>query len=185
MIRLTSVALLLFLIAHLSPMLRSEEPNRFAPQAEHKLLTQFVGKWRFVKKSMPAEGKPFSEVGSGEFRGEMLGDFFMVARWSGSVYGTSLRAVQILGYDVSAKEYVGSWVDSTMNHRWKATGQVNSKSQELVIAASGPAPNGETCELRERYEFESPTKIKITSERKQGDAWAAFMTTHLSRQSTK
>lgn len=161
-------------------MASAQESKLYTPQPEHELLKRFAGEWQFEKESAPGDGSTPQKLGSGEMKAELLGGFFVVCRWSGSVYETDFNAVQTLGYDVDKEEYSGSWVDSIMSYRWQLNGPLNSKG-ELVIAASGPGPTGGTTKFRERYQFKSANSISVVAEMLQDEKWVTFMTTRLTR----
>jgi hypothetical protein len=115
----------------------------------------------------------------------MLGSCFAICKWSGEVYGTKFKAVQTLGYDVSKRQYAGSWVDSLMSHQWQYAGSLDSKATKaklvLVVEASGPDPSGGNTTFRERYQFKSADSIVIVAQMQQGTEWTTFMSTHLTR----
>lgn len=159
-----------------------QEPTLDTLQPEHKLLERLAGEWRFEKRTTPAGDSQPEILGSGTISAELVGGFFVVGRWSGKVYGADYKAVQSLGYDIQQKKYTGSWIDSSMSYRWDLSGIVDTKSQELAIMASGPAPTGGTCTFRERYQFQSADAITIIGEMRQGDTWVPFLTTRLTRE---
>jgi hypothetical protein len=162
-------------------MSSAQDSKLYAPQPEHGLLKRFAGAWTFEKKSTPRDGSPSQNLGSGEMRGELLGAFFVVCRWSGNIYETDFSAVQTLGYDVDKEEYSGSWVDSIMSYRWQFNGSLESEGNELVIVASGPGPGGGTTTFRERYQFNSANSITVVAEILQDEQWVTFMSTQLTR----
>jgi hypothetical protein len=166
-------------------MSSAQESKLYTPQPEHELFKRFAGEWQFEKKSAPGDGSTPQKLGSGEMKAELLGGFFVVCRWSGDVYETDFNAVQTLGYDVDKEEYSGSWVDSIMSYRWQFNGSLEAKGNELVIAASGPGPNGGTTKFRERYQFNSADSITVVAQMLQDEKWVTFMTTQLTRKKKK
>lgn len=171
-----------FLNVHRRVTSTAPETTLDQPQPEHELLKRLAGEWRFEKRSAEADGAPAESLGTGTVSAELVGDFFVVGRWSGNVYGADYVASQTLGYDIAQQKYTGSWIDSTMSYRWELSGTVDSASQELTIMASGPGPAGGTCNFRERYQLDSPDSITIVGEMQQDNEWVKFMTTHLTRQ---
>ncbi len=153
----------------------------YTPRPEHQLLERFAGEWRFEKTSAPGDGSPSQKVGSGEMKAELLGEFFVICRWSGDLYETEFDAFQTLGFDVDTGEYAGSWVDSLMNYRWHFNGSLEAEGNELVIEASGPGPDGEAARFRERYRFNSADSVTVVGEMLQDETWVPFMTTELTR----
>ncbi len=162
-------------------MSSAQEPNLYTPQPEHEILKQLEGEWRFEKLSAADDGPPPAKLGTGEIKAELLGGFFVVSKWSGNVYDMDYTAVQTLGYDIDKKAYKGLWIDNTMSYQWQLDGSLEADSKELVIAASGPGPDGGTCKFRERYQFKSADSIVIVAEMLQEEKWVTFMTTQLTR----
>jgi hypothetical protein len=130
---------------------------------------------------MGADGSTPGKLGAGEITAELIGDFFVVCKWSGNVYDTDYAAVQTLGYDSDKKAYSGLWIDNTMSYQWQLNGSFEADGQELVISASGPGPTGVTSTFRERYQFKSADSITMVAEMLQEETWVAFMTTRLTR----
>ena len=159
----------------------AEEPKLDAPQPEHKLLERLAGQWNFEKLSAPEDGAKPESLGAGVVSAELVGGFFVVSRWTGTVYETDYKAFQSLGYDIKEKKYTGSWIDSTMSYRWELSGAVDPQTKQLTITASGPSPTGGTCTFRERYQFDSADSITIVGELQQGEKWTKFLTTRLMR----
>ena len=164
-----------------SKSMLAEDAPLYTPQPEHALLQRFAGEWRFEKMSVPEAGQTAEKLGSGKIQAEMLGAMFVVCRWSGNVYGTNYTAVQTLGYDVQKKRYSGCWVDSIMNYRWEFAGLLATDPTELVVTATGPSPDGENTQFRERYQFHSAASMTIVAEMLKNEQWIPFMMTSLTR----
>jgi hypothetical protein len=157
-------------LSHLA--VASAQELRFdLPQPEHRLLERLVGDWRFERQNVPPEGSDPQNLGTGVISSEMVGDFFIVSRWSGTVYGADYEALQSLGYDIEQKKYTGSWIDSFISFRWEFGGTIDEESQELTLTTNGPAPAGGTATFRERYRFESADSITIFGEMQRGERW--------------
>lgn len=169
------------LILAVASMASAQETKVYSSQTEHQLLKRFEGGWNFEKLTVPSDNSKPEKLGSGEINGEMLGELFVVCRWTGVVYGADFAAVQTFGFDVEKNEYSGTWIDSIMNYRWQFHGPFDPKTNELTVVASGPDPNGATTQFRERYHFQSADSIKIVAEMLQDEKWVAFMTTELTR----
>jgi hypothetical protein len=167
-------------IAHV-PAASAQEPRYDVRQPEHGLLERFAGAWQFERQSVPAGDADPRVLGTGTISAEMVGDFFVVSRWSGELYGAAYEAVQSLGYDIEQKSYTGYWLDSFISFRWALNGAVNEDGQELTMTTSGPAPTGGTATFRERYQFNSADSITIIGEMQRGEAWVTLATTRLTR----
>jgi hypothetical protein len=164
-----------------SIMASAQDPRFDLPQPEHSLLERFAGEWQFERESVPQDGSTPHNLGTGMISAEMIGDFFVVSRWSGNVYGADYEAFQSLGYDIEHKKYTGYWIDSFISYRWELSGTVDEETQELTMTTSGPAPTGGTGTFRERYQFNSADSITIIGEMQRGEEWVAFTSTRLTR----
>jgi hypothetical protein len=159
----------------------AQDSSLVTVQPEHKLLARLSGEWGFEKRTAPQDGAKPELLGKGTVSAELIGEFFVVSRWTGEVYGTEYKASQSLGYSSEQKKYTGYWIVSTMSYRWELSGAVDEKSRELVVATVGPCPTGGNAAFRERYQFNSADAITIVGEMQKGDKWVAFITTHLMR----
>jgi hypothetical protein len=179
---LSSVLVAVTLMVSNLTLASAQEPRFDVPQVEHRLLERFAGDWRFERQNVPAEGSEPQNLGTGVISAEMVGDFFIVSRWSGNVYEADYKAFQSLGYDIDQRKYTGSWIDSFISFRWELDGTVDEQSQELTMTTRGPAPAGGTATFRERYRFDSADSITIFGEMQRGERWVTFTTTRLTRQ---
>jgi hypothetical protein len=168
------------LITHVT-VASAQEPGFDTPQPEHELLERFAGEWHFERQSVPQGGSNPRTLGTGRVSAEMVGDFFVVSRWSGDLYGIAYEASQSLGYDIQKRAYTGVWLDSFMSFRWELSGTVDDEHQVLTLTSSGPAPTGGTTTFRERYEFNSADSITITGEMRRGESWVPLSMTRLTR----
>jgi hypothetical protein len=177
---LTLVIAATLTISHVA-MASAQEASLDTPQPEHGLLERLAGEWEFERQSVPEEGSEPRTLGTGTISAEMLGDFFVVSRWSGSLYDTDYDAFQALGYDIEQKKYTGYWIDSFISFRWELSGTVDEESQELTLTTRGPAPTGGTASFRERYQFNSADSITIFGEMQRGEGWVTFSKARLTR----
>jgi hypothetical protein len=108
----------------------------------------------------------------------MLGGFWVISDMTGDMGGVNMTAVQTIGYDSEKKKYVGTWVDSMMNHLWRYEGEVDSTGKTLTLEAEGPnfLANGKSAKFRDAYEFKSEDHIVATSSMLADDGkWVTFM----------
>ncbi len=96
-------------ISH-SSIASAQEPRLDLPQPEHG-CSNASGEWQFEGQSVPQGGSDPRILGTGTISAEMVGDFLVVSRWSGSLDGTDYEAFQSLGYDIEEKKYIGQWFD--------------------------------------------------------------------------
>jgi hypothetical protein len=154
----------------------AQEPKMPAPQKEHELLKQFVGEWESEAKGSMGPGQPEMKC-KGTISSRMLGSFWVISESKGEVMGTTINAIQTIGYDAEKKKYVGTWVDSMMGHMWKYEGFAEGRI--LTLEAEGPdfTKPGKTGKFRDVYEFKSKDHIVVSSQMKGEDGkWIIFMT---------
>jgi hypothetical protein len=163
---------------------RGQDPATFPqPQSEHEWLKQFVGQWESESEATLTPGQP-PVTCQGSANSRMLGGFWIITESEANMLGNTVRAVQTIGYDPAKKKYVGSWVDSMLNHMWQYEGTVDAAGKKLTLEAEGPSfiNAGKAGKFRDEYEFKSPDHIVITSSMQNDDGqWIAFMTGNIRR----
>jgi Protein of unknown function (DUF1579) len=149
-----------------------------APQQEHVALKQFVGQWTTTSKAHEQPGQPAMEC-SGTISSRILGGFWVINELTGNMGGTTFTAIQTVGYDSDKKKYVGTWVDSMMNHLWHYEGEFDASGKKLILTAPGPnfMAGGKLTKFRDSYEFKTSDTIIMTAEMMGEDGkWLTFMT---------
>lgn len=166
-----------------SVLVAQEPPKVPGPQKEHDFLKQFVGEWESEMEASSAPGqKPMKCKGT--MSSKMLGGFWVVSKIETDMLGMPMQGLQTIGYDPRSKKYVGTWVDSMMNHLWKYSGSVDEAGKTLTLEADGPSFTGEDklAKYRDAYEFKSKDHIVMTSSMQGEDGkWVTFMTGNLKR----
>jgi hypothetical protein len=156
----------------------AQVPEFPQPQKEHEWLQKFVGEWTSESKASMGPGVPEMQC-KGKIKSRMLGGFWLISDNEGDMGGVKISAVQTIGYDAEKKKYVGTWIDSMMNHMWKYEGTVDESGKKLTLEAEGPdmANPGKTALYRDIYEFKSNDELAISSEMQGADGkWIVFMT---------
>jgi hypothetical protein len=158
-----------------SASLRAQLPS--TPDPEHQLLKKFVGQWEADNRTVPEPGQPEMEC-KGESTAKMIGDLWVTIELQADMQGTKIHALQTIGYDPEKKKYVGTWVDSMINHLWKYEGTYDKTTNVLVMEAEGPnmMEPGKVASYRDSFEFKSPDHIIGTSSMKDDKGeWVVFM----------
>ncbi len=161
----------------------AQAPTMPTPQKEHEWLKQFVGNWDSEAEGVMAPGQPPVKC-NGTMSTRMLGGFWMVSDVKGDMMGMPIEAIHTVGYDAKAKKYVGSWVDSMMNHMWKYQGTVDATGKILTLEAEGPnmSQPDKTSKYRDVYEFKSKDHFTMSSEMLGDDGkWLQFMKSEVKR----
>jgi len=161
----------------------AQPPEMPKPQKEHEWLKQFVGEWDSEAEAPAMAGQPAMKC-KGTMNTRMLGGFWMVSDIKGDMMGTPIQAIHTVGYDPQTKKYIGTWVDSVMNHMWKYQGTVDATGKILTLEAEGPnmVKPGAMAKYRDVYEFKSKDQIAMSSQMLGDDGkWTQFMMSNIQR----
>lgn len=157
----------------------AQQPPEFpGPEKEHQWLHKFVGEWTTISKASMGPDQPPMEC-TGTMESRMIGEFWVVNDMQSKPQGIPMRGLQTIGYDPTKKKYVGTWVDSMMNHMWIYEGTVDESGNKLTLEAEGPnfMEEGKVTKFRDAYEFKTPDHIIVSSSMLGEDGkWTVFMT---------
>jgi hypothetical protein len=160
-----------------------EIPQFPQPTKEHQLLQKFVGEWETTAEGKMGPDQPVMTC-KGTATSRMLGGFWVVTESENDMMGMKINAIQTIGYDSAKKKYIGTWVDSMLNHMWEYEGSVDADGKKLILEADGPnmLSPGKTAKFRDAYEFKSPDHIEATSSMQGEDGkWVEFMVGQIRR----
>ena len=155
-----------------------ELPMFPGPEKEHEVLKQFVGEWDTKSEASAGPDQPAMTC-DGKIQAKMLGGFWVINEMESNMPGFQMKGIQTIGYDGKSKKYVGTWVDSMMNHMWKYEGTWEEASKTLTLEAEGPnfVEAGKTAMFRDIYQFKTKDQIAISSQMQGEDGkWVTFMT---------
>lgn len=172
----TSLSLVLCSLAAISQA--QELPQLPAPEKEHQWLQKFVGEWTTQSKAEMGPNLPPMEC-AGTISSRMIGELWVLNEMKGDLAGTTMVGIQTIGYDPGKKKYVGTWVDSMVNHMWHYEGTVDKTGKILTLEAEGPnlMADGKLTKYHDIYEFKSADEIAISSKMLGDDGqWITFMT---------
>ncbi len=115
-----------------------ESPKPAGPVKEHEWLKQLLGNWDMESEMVMEPGQPpMKSKGTESVRA--IGDFWIISEIkSDTPMGFPMSALMTLGFDPQKKKYVGTWVDSMMNHLWTYTGTVDATGKILTLESEGP-----------------------------------------------
>lgn len=172
-----AVAALASLAVIVPHSIAQDGPPQSPTLPEHDLLKKFVGAWACDAECvMGPNGE--TQKSTGTVNSRMLGDLWVINELQFDSPGSTMKGLQTIGYDAEKGQYVGTWVDSVMNHQWNYTGSVNDSGDTLILEATGPLMTGEqgTAQYRDMYQFLPDGRMKVTSQMQQADgSWATFM----------
>lgn len=166
-----------------SAVAAEEAKEKPAAPTEQEWLRQLAGEWDSVGEAVAAPGMPAMEC-KGTMKFRMLGEHWLISDVTGDIGGTQFTAIQTVGWDAKSRKYIGTWVDSMMNHMWKYSGSVDESGKILALDAEGPDFSNpeKTAMYRDAYELKSKDHIVMTSAVQGADGkWTVFMTSNLRR----
>ena len=111
----------------------------FEPLPEHKVIQQDVGTWD-AKGKMWMPGTPEPSEFSGTEVNRSLGGMWIVSDFEGSFFGQSFVGHSTLGYDMDAKKYVGSWMDSVSPYSSSMSGTYDPKTKTMTMDSTTVDP---------------------------------------------
>ena len=116
------------------------------PVKEHEYLKNYAGDWTVeVKTWMQPGTEPAVEKGS--MKGELIyGGRFVTCRFDGSMMGQPFMGMQVLGYDLFQKKYVGCWIDSMSTHFSMTKGSLDATGK--ILTETGMWPDAMTGGIR-------------------------------------
>ncbi len=169
---------LLIAVCVATSLAAQEAPAPPAAEKEHEWLMQFVGDWVTTSEAMVGPDQPLMKC-EGTMNTRALGGFWVVSEVKNEMPGMQVTGLQTIGYDAKAKQYVGTWVDSTNGHIWHYTGSVDATGKNLTLEADGPnfVQPDKLSKFRDAYEFKDKDHIVQTSSMQDDSGkWITFMT---------
>jgi len=165
-------------------VLVAQDPTKLpVPQTEHAWLKQLVGEWESESEMTTAPGQP-PQKSKGTESVRAIGGLWVVADIKGETPMGVMTAMLTLGYDPQKKKYVGTWVDSMMNHLWIYEGTLDPTGKILTLETEGPnmTDPSKRAKYRDAIEIKSKDQKVLTSSATGDDGkWTTFMTVNYRR----
>jgi hypothetical protein len=165
---------------------QTQEPETMAtkPVAEHQWLQQLIGEWRIESEMMMGPDKPKLK-GEGKESTKSLGGLWAYGEGTMTTPdGSSMNYYTALGFDVTFKEYRGSWIADASSHLWRYTGELSADGKKMTLACEGPdmMKDSGTANYRDVIEIIDANNRTLTSygQDDKGD-WHEFMKAHYTR----
>ena len=110
------------------------------PGPEMDLLKKDVGVWDVEIKSWTGPGDP--TVTKGKERNRMLGGFWLLSDFQGSMMGLDFKGHGAYSYDSKKKQYVGTWIDSLSPTKMDMVGKYDKDKKTMTYEGMAPGPDG-------------------------------------------
>jgi len=142
-----------------------------------QILNHFVGEWRVENEGTAGPDQAPIQA-KGKFTARKLGERWVVIEMAIDVDGTTIEALQTIGYNSTRSRFEGTWVDSMQEHLWTYEGTYDEKTKTLALIAEGPsmmAPS-KTQKYRDAFQFVDRDTIKAESSVEGADGnWTTYM----------
>jgi hypothetical protein len=137
------------------------------PGPELDVFQPDVGTWDVEIKAWGDDGKPV--VTNGKETNRMLGGFWLLTDFQGSMLGFDFQGHGMYSYDAEKKQYVGSWVDSLSASKMDMIGTYNKEKNTMTYEGMAPGADGTPAKhiLNTKYK-EDGTRM-MTMHLKAGD----------------
>ena len=145
------------------------------PAKEHEWLRRLAGEWT-INGEMKMGEHEHKSTGTQTVR-----DFGMwsVGEMTGQMPGTdqTSRSIISLGYDLTKKKFVGSFISDVMDFMWIYEGSL--KGDVLTLDCRGPSFKGDgtMADYQDIVEIKNDNEYTLSSQTKGDDGkWTKFMT---------
>ncbi len=163
-----------------------DTPKMPGAEKEHDWLKQLVGEWEMESEMVSGPGQPAQKI-KGIESVRTVGGLWVFAQSKGCTpMGVPMTAVLTLGFDPQKKKYVGTWIDSHLNHLWLYEGTIDPTGKILTLETEGPDMKDITkrAKYRDVLEIKSKDHKVLTSSTLGEDGkWTTFMTANYRRKS--
>jgi len=155
-----------------------EMPQATKPVAEHKWLESLLGEWSVESEMSMGPDQP-TITGAGTESVRSLGGLFSVAEGTSQMPdGNAMKSYQVLGYDVSFREYRGVFYCDASSHLWRYVGTLSEDGRTMTLDCEGPdmVEDGKTARYRDVIELIDENTRTMTSSGQDGEGnWVQFM----------
>ncbi len=133
------------------------------PGPEFEILKSEVGTWDVEIKAWTGPGDP--DVTKGVERNRMLGGFWLISDFKGTMMGLDFQGHGTYSYDEKKKTYIGRWMDSLSPQAMDMTGKYDKEAKTMTYTGMAPGMDG------------TPTKNVLKT--KYNDDGSKVMTMHM------
>ena len=124
-------------------------PEMPKPTAEHAMLAKDAGEWDAAVKMWMDPSQPATES-KGTEKVSMIGPFWQVSRYKGSMMGQEFTGLGMVGWDASKKHYITSWIDSMTPSISHGTGSYDAATRTFTGTMDGMGPDGKPVKMSQK-----------------------------------
>ena len=161
------------------------QPQLPGPEKEHEWLKQLVGEWEMESEMIMVPGQPPHKT-KGKESVRAIGGLWVVSELTHESPMGPMTALMTLGYDPQKKKYIGTWIDSMMNHMWHYDGTLDATGKILTLESEGPNMMDPTkrAQYRDVIEIKNKEhKVMTSSALGEDGKWVTFGTVNFRRKS--
>ncbi len=133
----------------------AQPPEMPKPSPEHAYLKKSAGNWDCVMNMM---GQKFNCTHTCE----MLGEFWVVGKFSGDLGGMKFEGRDAFGWDPRKKVYVGTWMDNMSPHSMTISGTFDAASKTLTMEGIGVNEQGKDAKYKEVIVWKNDNEYSFT-----------------------
>jgi len=135
----------------------AQGPEMPKPTPEHGYLKKMAGNWDATMrmKGMPEPAKCTAKY-------EMLGDFWLLGTFEGSIMGMKFTGKDYLGYDPVKKKYVGAWIDSMSPYRINMESTYNEGTKTMTATGDGIGMEGKPVKVKTTMTWKDDNTMNFT-----------------------
>lgn len=141
------------------------------PSEHHKVLDHTKGVWKADCKMWMAEGADPMAM-QGTETNTMLGGFWVISKFEGSMMGMPFEGSSLIGYDSKKKKYIGTWVDSTSETFTLMEGRYDKEKKTMIMEYEQDMGAGPVKVVSEdRFVDENTREFKMYYKKLDGTRW--------------
>ncbi len=140
------------------------------PGAEHKRMEPLIGTWN-AKVSMYMDPAAPAMESTGTMVNEWIyGGRYLHHHYSGQMEGMSFEGSGLMGYDVAAGKYIGSWIDSMSTTMSVSSGHASKDGKTFTFVGHATDPmTGKHATNEEVISIDGPDRHTMAMYEKRGD----------------
>jgi len=176
----TIAGFIVTLLAATVVIVAQETPGQ---EKEHAWLKQLIGEWESELEMTMGPGQPPQKM-KGTESVRAIGGLWIVADVRGNSPMGPMTALLTLGYDPQKKKYVGTWIDSMVNHLWLYEGTLDPAGKILTLDTEGPSMMDpeKRAKYRDAWEIKSKDhKVLTSSVLGEDGKWSTMLTVNYRR----